>query len=173
MATNFADPDREPTDEELAELMREAFAGVAAANERALAAMGERIERERPRPEAARTDQRGEARTRPDGREHASAADGRSGAPCDRRARHPHSRAPRTDEVAAHASAVVGGDSGGRRDHGGHSCEATSPSIASAVSSSCGTGSERATSASRSAMSALRRQGACVRYASGPLWSRQ
>ncbi len=46
MRTNFADPDREPTDDELQELSREAFAGVGAAHDRALAALEERIERE-------------------------------------------------------------------------------------------------------------------------------
>jgi hypothetical protein len=46
MATNLADPDREPTDEELAQLSHAAFADVAAANERALSALRERIEAE-------------------------------------------------------------------------------------------------------------------------------
>lgn len=41
--TNLADPDREPTDEELVELSREAFAGVPLANERALRALREHI----------------------------------------------------------------------------------------------------------------------------------
>ena len=44
MATNLADPDREPTDEELQQLSREAFAGVRDARERALAALRARIE---------------------------------------------------------------------------------------------------------------------------------
>lgn len=46
MPTNLADPDREPSDEELAQLSHAAFAGVAAANERALAALRARIEAE-------------------------------------------------------------------------------------------------------------------------------
>lgn len=41
--TNLADPDREPTDEELVELSREAFAGVPLANELALRALREQI----------------------------------------------------------------------------------------------------------------------------------
>lgn len=60
MSTNFADPDREPTDEELVALSREAFAGVSAAHDRALAAMRERIDRESARVLAALADrQRG------------------------------------------------------------------------------------------------------------------
>lgn len=41
--TNFGDPSYEPTDEELAELMHEAFAEVAARNAAAMAKLHERI----------------------------------------------------------------------------------------------------------------------------------
>jgi hypothetical protein len=54
MAINLADPDKEPTDEELAALMREAFSGVAAANERALAGIRDQIAIERKRAIEAR-----------------------------------------------------------------------------------------------------------------------
>jgi len=40
---NMADPDYEPTDEDLARLMQEAFAGVKAANDAALAKIREEI----------------------------------------------------------------------------------------------------------------------------------
>jgi hypothetical protein len=40
---NLADPDFEPTDEQLQELVRRAFAGVSEANARALKALHERI----------------------------------------------------------------------------------------------------------------------------------
>jgi hypothetical protein len=42
---NLADPDYEPTDAELAELMRSAFAGIAEAQDRSRAEMRERIRR--------------------------------------------------------------------------------------------------------------------------------
>jgi hypothetical protein len=42
---NLADPDYEPSDEELAELMRGAFHGLVEAREESLKAMGERIDR--------------------------------------------------------------------------------------------------------------------------------
>ncbi len=45
--TNLADPDREPTDEELGELMREAFAHVAKANEESLRALRAQINAQR------------------------------------------------------------------------------------------------------------------------------
>ena len=45
--TNFGDPTYEPTDEELAELMREAFADVPARNAAALARLHEDIARMR------------------------------------------------------------------------------------------------------------------------------
>lgn len=59
---NFADPDYEPTDEDLAELMHEAFAGVTEAHEQSLrelrariaAAQGEARARGRARARAAR-----------------------------------------------------------------------------------------------------------------------
>jgi hypothetical protein len=41
--TNFANPDFEPTDDELGELMREAFAGIKEAKARSLQEMHERI----------------------------------------------------------------------------------------------------------------------------------
>ncbi len=41
--TNFADPSYEPTDEELAELMHEAFAGIKEAREKSLVEMRARI----------------------------------------------------------------------------------------------------------------------------------
>ena len=44
--TNLADPDREPTDEELTLLSREAFAGVPRANELALRTLREQIAEE-------------------------------------------------------------------------------------------------------------------------------
>ena len=40
---NFGSADYEPTDEDLAELMHEAFAGVREANDRALAALREQV----------------------------------------------------------------------------------------------------------------------------------
>ena len=40
---NFADPDYEPSDEDLAELMHEAFAGVAEAHQQSLVDMEARI----------------------------------------------------------------------------------------------------------------------------------
>jgi hypothetical protein len=40
---NFADPDYEPTDEDFAELMREAFAGIAEAREQSLREMHRHI----------------------------------------------------------------------------------------------------------------------------------
>jgi hypothetical protein len=43
--TNFGDPDYEPTDEELAELMHEAFADVPARNAEALAKVHEEVAR--------------------------------------------------------------------------------------------------------------------------------
>ena len=43
--TNFGDPDYEPTDEELAELMHEAFADVPAQNAAALAKVHEEVAR--------------------------------------------------------------------------------------------------------------------------------
>lgn len=53
VVTNLADPDREPTDEELEALSREAFAGVSAAHDRALLALRARIEEESARVLAA------------------------------------------------------------------------------------------------------------------------
>jgi hypothetical protein len=50
---NFADPDFEPSDEELVQLSREAFAGILEAREKSLAELRERIARAR---EAARTE---------------------------------------------------------------------------------------------------------------------
>lgn len=47
MGTNLADPSREPTDEELGELFREAFANVAKANEASLAALRAKIAAQR------------------------------------------------------------------------------------------------------------------------------
>lgn len=47
--TNLADPEREPTDEELIELSREAFADVPRANEAALRALRAQIAEERER----------------------------------------------------------------------------------------------------------------------------
>ncbi len=43
---NLTDPEFEPTDEQFAELMHRAFAGVAAENQRALRELHERIARE-------------------------------------------------------------------------------------------------------------------------------
>jgi hypothetical protein len=45
--TNLADPDREPTDEELGELIREAFAHVAKANEESLSVLRAQINAQR------------------------------------------------------------------------------------------------------------------------------
>ncbi|MCZ7686823.1 MAG: hypothetical protein M5U28_51995 [Sandaracinaceae bacterium] len=47
--TNLADPEREPTDEELIELSREAFADVPRANEAALRVLRAQIAEERER----------------------------------------------------------------------------------------------------------------------------
>jgi hypothetical protein len=43
---NLADPDCEPSDEQFAELMRRAFAGIAEAHQRALQELNDRIVRE-------------------------------------------------------------------------------------------------------------------------------
>jgi hypothetical protein len=58
MRPNLANPTREPTDEELGELMREAFAEGRLARQQVLAELHERIRRERVRLRALRLERK-------------------------------------------------------------------------------------------------------------------